>query len=83
METEILQNKIQTYIVNDLLQSANSDLKPDTPLLEWGVLNSMNIAKLMVFVREEVGITIPPSAITGKHFKDLSSIVALVRSLQA
>jgi acyl carrier protein len=83
MDEDVLYAKIRTYVAMDLLRSPESDLKSDTPLLEWGVLNSMNIAKLMNFVREEIGIAIPPLAITGAHFKDLSSIVALVHSLKS
>eukprot|EP00166_Cyanidium_caldarium_P005965 ctg_7643.g788 len=37
----------------------DDELNDQTPLLEWGVLNSMNIVKLMVYIRDEMGVSIP------------------------
>ncbi|MGK5533263.1 phosphopantetheine-binding protein, partial [Streptomyces sp. URMC 129] len=53
----------------------------DTPLLEWGILNSMNTAKLLTFVREELGVEVPVTRITGRDFGSLRAITDLVHSL--
>ena len=58
-----------------------ADLTPDAPLLQWGVLNSMNTARLLAFIREELGVVVPPQNITGRHFKSLGTINELVLSL--
>jgi len=71
--------------VRDQLLGAESEVRIDesTRLLEWGVLNSMNTARLLTFIREELGVPVPPSMITGKHFRDLRTITDLVLSLTA
>ncbi len=74
---------IRGFIAEELLNSAQVELEPETPLLEWGVLNSLNIARLMTYVREQLGVAIPPSEVTGSNFKNLDTIVRLVEALQA
>lgn len=55
-----------------------SDLDDKTPLLEWGVLNSMNTAMLLAFIREQLGYDIPPTAITARNFRDVRAICAML-----
>jgi acyl carrier protein len=58
-----------------------NELDESTPLLEWGVLNSMNTALLLNFLRDDLGITVPPIQINGQNFKSVKSITALVQGL--
>jgi clorobiocin biosynthesis protein CloN5 len=57
------------------------DLDATTPLLQTGILNSMNTARLLTFIRAEFGLTVSPMYITGTHFKDLGAVTALVLQL--
>lgn len=74
--------KIHGFLRDHLLD-ADSGIQLDerAPLLDWGVLNSMNTARLLTFIREELGVQVPPAMITGKHFRDLRTITDLVLSL--
>jgi acyl carrier protein len=73
---------IGTYISEQFLDGAeDSGLKPDSPLLEWGVLNSMNTSLLLAYIRNELGVTVPSTSITGRHFRDLNSITDMVYGL--
>lgn len=56
-------------------------LSEDTPLLEWGVLDSLGLAELTVFVEERFGLSVPIEAITPDNFRDLRAIAALLRDL--
>lgn len=58
MDMEEIKGKIRRYIIDDLVGDGvkENELQDDTPLLEWGILNSMNIVKLIVFVRDEMGV---------------------------
>lgn len=58
-----------------------AELDERTPLLEYGILTSMNTAVLLTFVREELGVEIPPDRINGEHFRDVRSIAELVDDL--
>lgn len=57
------------------------DLEDTTPLLEWGVLNSMNIAILLNHIRDELGTKVPPGMINGDNFKSIETLTAMVVSL--
>jgi len=74
--------EIEEFVRTQLLHGDRSaELTPTTPLLEWGVLNSMNIARLLTFIREELGVNVPPQHIVGRHFRDLDSVTDLTVSL--
>lgn len=53
----------------------------DTPLLEWGVLDSLTIIQLVAHVEDRFGIVIPSDGVVGTRFRDLNSICAFVREL--
>lgn len=83
-EGEILL-KITEYVRQSFLEEADggSELTETTPLLQLGILNSRNTGRLLAFILEEFGVSVPPTRITGKHFADLASITALVTELLA
>ncbi|HCF5360520.1 TPA: acyl carrier protein [Pseudomonas aeruginosa] len=85
MDMEEIKEKIRRYIIDDLVGDGvkENELQDDTPLLEWGILNSMNIVKLIVFVRDEMGVHIPSTHITGKYFRDINAVSTTVMQLNA
>jgi acyl carrier protein len=77
-----IYTKLSAYIQEQFLDDSEiSELKPDTPLLEWGVLNSMNTSILLTYIRTELGVTIPPTHITGRHFYSIETITDMVYEL--
>jgi acyl carrier protein len=58
-------------------------LTPDAPLHDLGVLNSLAMARLVAFIRNDLGVEIPTRALTSSHFRTLNEITALVQSAQA
>lgn len=81
MTRDEIYTSLAGYIRQAFLDEKSADLLPETPLLEWGVLNSMNTAKLLTYMREELGIFVPPTRLTGKYFKNLNAITDLAYSL--
>lgn len=59
------------------------ELTESTPLLEWEVLNSMNSALLLNFLREEMHVEVPLASINAANFRDIASISKLVSGLTA
>jgi acyl carrier protein len=79
--TEV-QTEIEEFVRTQLLDGDRStELTATSPLLEWGVLNSMNIARLLTFIRERLGVHVPPQHIVGANFRDLHSVADLTVSL--
>ena len=82
LDRDAIYDKLSGYIQEQFLgDSGVSELAPDTPLLEWGVLTSMNTSLLLTFIRTELGLTIPPTHITGKNFQSLTTITDMVHEL--
>lgn len=60
-----------------------NELSESAPLLEWGVLNSLNTAMLLTFIRDELGVLVSPMEINAKNFKDVTNITAMIRGSMA
>lgn len=58
------------------------ELTPDAPLHELGVLNSLAMARLVAFIRSDLGVEIPARALTSSRFRTLNEITALVLAAQ-
>jgi len=81
MTRDAVYEVLAPYVAETFLGEGKEILQPDTPLLEWGILNSMNTAKLLTFIRESLGVEVPVTHITGAHFRTLDTITDLVSSL--
>jgi len=72
---------LTTYVSERLLGEDNaSDLTERTPLLELGVLNSIETSRLVAYIRETFGVRLPPTSMTGDNFRDLATIAGVVVS---
>jgi acyl carrier protein len=77
-----LIGRLTEFIQERLLSEPDpKGIAPDTPLLEWGILTSINTAQLLTFIRDELGTNIPPTELTGTNFQNLDSITDLLLSL--
>ncbi|MBF6063308.1 acyl carrier protein [Nocardia terpenica] len=80
--TEIVE-VIRKYLVEEVLEGSATNLTADAPLLEWGVLSSLSTIRLVSFIAERFGVTVPTTEVVGQNFKDLDSIATLVSRLDA
>lgn len=60
---------------------AARELAPATPLLEWGILTSLNMTVLLSHIRETWGIAMPLQHVTGRNFATVDAIAGLLVSL--
>ncbi|GAA3613923.1 hypothetical protein GCM10022419_118870 [Nonomuraea rosea] len=81
--TEITQNLID-FIQKNLVQDGD-DITVDetTPLLVSGLLDSLRTARLLTFLRKDVGVAIPAAKLDPENFRDVVTIVAMVRELES
>lgn len=79
-QTEILDS-LKSYVSNVLLDGEDIGLDASTPLLEWGIINSIEMARLVTFIQDRFGVEVPADKIVIQHFKNLAAITNLVLEL--
>ncbi|GAA1507244.1 hypothetical protein GCM10009677_44770 [Sphaerisporangium rubeum] len=81
-DREKINAAITGYVSVQFLDDTElSELDQETPLLEWGVLNSMNTSTLLAYIRQEFGVIVPPAHITWRHLQNLRAITDMVHEL--
>lgn len=73
---------IREYIVVEHL-NGQDDLGRDTPLLEWGVIDSFALTDVLAFIEDEFELAVPAAEITPENLRDLGTIAALLSRLDA
>src|SRR5215469_11904686 len=82
MPGDEVATRIRVFMGENFLNGdPKGELHDTTPLLEWEILNSMNSALLLNFLREELGVRVPLAAINAANFRDIKSISTLVTGL--
>ncbi len=75
-----VEEKIRSYIAENILFSDNGYTYPDdTSFLEEGIVDSMNVLELIMFVEEVFHITVEDEEITPDNFDSVSKLAAYVR----
>jgi acyl carrier protein len=69
---------LKTYIAQWILDGEDIGLDEATPLIEWGILNSMEIARIVGFVSDKFGVSVPSDKITLDNFETIGAIGDLV-----
>ncbi|MYS91679.1 MULTISPECIES: acyl carrier protein [Streptomyces] len=83
MAQDEIAEQISAFIRDRFLDGdPQGELEETTPLLELGVLNSLNTVVLLAHIREELGVAVPSLRINPSDLKSVRSIAAMVRELQ-
>lgn len=72
---------LKQYVIDEILEGQEVGLEFSTPLLNLGILNSIEITRLLRFVYDTFGISVPVDKITPYNFQDLNRICATVMSM--
>jgi acyl carrier protein len=76
-----LEAVINDYISRELVQDASLlPLGNATSLLETGVLDSLSLLRLVVFIQERFGIVVDDVDLVPEHFDTVDAICAYLRS---
>ncbi|MGP3963868.1 acyl carrier protein [Nonomuraea sp. 3N208] len=86
--TEITQSLITQKLVDFIQENLvldGDDIKVDetTPLLVSGLLDSLRTARLLNFIRRDIGVRIPAAKLDPENFRDVVTIVTMVRELES
>ena len=76
-----MESVINDYISRELVQDASLlPLGNATSLLETGVLDSLSLLRLVVFIQQRFGITVDDVDLIPEHFDTVDAICAYLRS---
>lgn len=75
---ERYEGPIRDFVVAELLDGAGDDLTSQTPLLEWGILDSFSIPRLVAFLDERFGVQVPDDELSPADFASIEAIAAVV-----
>jgi acyl carrier protein len=82
MSTGDVTARLLAYIEENLVPDGLAEpINETSHLLELGVLDSLKTAMLLNFIRDQLGVRIPPLMIEFENFKDVRSISAIVSDL--
>lgn len=72
---------IRDYISRELVRDAAVlPLDDSTPLLDSGVLDSLSLLRLVVFIQDRFGIVMDDLDVVPEHFASVDAICAYLRS---
>lgn len=81
MGQESTEKTIRQYIVAEVLNGEDTDdLTSTTPLLSNGILDSMAILKLVIFLENDFSIAVESQEVHPENFDTVEKIATLVQS---
>ncbi len=81
MTREEMLSELKQYVGRELLDGRDAGLDEHTPLLEWGVIDSLSVAELVSFTSERFEIDVPQGEVTPDNLKDLDAYVGMLMRL--
>jgi acyl carrier protein len=78
MERSAIVEKLSEYLAKDVLGGRDIGLDEKTPLLEWGIINSLEMIRLLNFTHEQLMVDIPADQLIASHFTNISTIADLI-----
>ena len=81
MTREEMLSKLKQFVGEELLEGRDAGLDEHTPLLEWGVIDSLSVAELVSFTSERFEIDVPQREVTPDNLKDLDAYVGMLMRL--
>jgi acyl carrier protein len=81
VEDPAIFGSLKKFIEDQLIDGPGIAIEPETPLLEWGILNSLATASLVAFIRDNLGVEVPIEQMVGENFRNLANITRMVADL--
>jgi len=75
---EELIKRLERFVCENMLKKPDFELAPDEPLLSSGLLRSINLVELAVFVEKEFGVYVPDTEFGTEKMDNLESMASLV-----
>jgi len=73
-------DQIHRYITTEILDEPKREIGPDEDLLLTEMLDSLSVMRLVAYLEDEGGFSIPAEDVTLEHFQTLRLIATYVAS---
>ena len=77
-----LEERLFSFIRSDLMSSSDEQIGPEDSLIERGLLDSIALVQLIVFLEEEAGVRIPDQEVTPDNFDSVKRIAEFVARIK-
>ena len=74
--------QLRDFIAREFLNGKDDGLDESTPLIDWGVIDSIAIVSLRDFVSMRFGVEIPHSELKPSNLSSLTTIASLIERLR-
>lgn len=79
-----LKDELVRFIRQDLLpDDSETPIQSDTPLIDSGVVSSLQLMQLVTFIEERAAVRVPDDEVLPDNFQSVDDIVAMVERLRA
>lgn len=68
------QNAIKEFIQTELAVGLTRDIAPDEDLFTSGILDSLAILQLVMFIEEQFGVEVPDGDVVFENFHSVAAI---------
>jgi|CXWL01.1.fsa_nt_gi acyl carrier protein len=73
------REKIARFIANEFLDTTEiNNIPDDLDLIESGIVDSLGILRIVVFLEEEMNVVIEPEQMVPKNMSSIAAILSLV-----
>lgn len=69
-----VMEQLQKYFVEQVLDGRNIGLDETTPLLEWGLINSIEIVRLLSFIHTRFDVEIPTNQLLADNLANIGKL---------
>ena len=83
MTREQMLGELKGFVVTEFLDGRDSGLDENTPLLEWGVIDSISAAQLVAFSKERFAVEVPQSELVPQNLENLGAFQSMLERLGA
>lgn len=73
-----VEEKLRTFVLNELIRNPTYDLQKNEPLITGGLIDSFSLAYFGVFVEDNFGVYIPDTDLTVENLDTLDQMVERV-----
>jgi acyl carrier protein len=74
--------ELRAFIAREFLNGKDEGLDASTPLIDWGLIDSIAIVSLRDFVSTRFGVEIPNAELKPSNLNNLTTIASLVARLR-